>query len=600
MPSVAVLIPILTLPFWLFYFDVTPKVAALLLGTALACLLAPSNAGAIQALWRRSGGKRIAGLFGLLVLAVCLSTLFSVRPALSAGGSNWRCYGLITQLALLMFLLLAAAHLSAGLANVLRAVAVSGSAIALYAICQYFGIDPLLAPATYHIGEGEWTIVRPPGTIGHADYLGSYLVFVLFLGGSLWTREPDVRWRILGVANAALCAFAIVLSGTRSAILAAVCGCGMLAFRYRPSLKKTAAGLAIVLVAFAGFYYSPLGLKLRGRTRWYVEDSTGGARLRLWRDSLNMAAHRPAFGWGPETFGGSFPTYESQELARAYPDFYHESPHNIFVEALTDQGLLGLAALLAWTALASRSAWRLLTEGNTANVPLAAAWFAGLISLQFNAFVLTTAFFYFLVSMIVLLAKEAAAPTAPARGMWFAIAGLPLAGLFAIFAVRLCVADAAMASVRTRLEAGDVFGASSRYETVRRWEPRSGSSDAYYSRNMAAIVKRQRDVFHAVKAWQEAIQSGIRATAQAEDPQNAWYQLASVYAQVDNRKDAERCLRRSISVAPNWFKSHWLLAKLLAAAGRRPEALAEAAAAVGLDGGKHAEVTGTLRQLEAQ
>ena len=80
---------------------------------------------------------------------------------------------------------------------------------------------------------------------------------------------------------------------------------------------------------------------------WSGEDRMGGARLLLWRDSLRMAESRWAFGYGPETFSLEFPRHESIELARAYPDFYHESPHNIFLDALDSEGVVGLAALAA-------------------------------------------------------------------------------------------------------------------------------------------------------------------------------------------------------------------------------------------------------------
>lgn len=601
MPSVAVLIPILTLPFWLFYFDITPKIAALLAGAAIACLLAPANVTSIRNLWKTR--KLVVVTIALLAAALIVSTAFSTHRALSFGGSNWRGFGMVTQLALLVFTLLTAASIASGtlgVERILRAVALSGSAIALYAILQYLGWDPLLSPATYHIGEGEWTIVRPPGTVGHADYLGSYLVFVLFLGGSLWTRESHRTWRTVGIACAILSAFAIFLSGTRSAILAAICGAALLLYRFRPGWRQTAAGLAIALIALAGFYFSPLGLKLRGRTRWYIEDPAGGARLLLWRDSLHLALGRWPAGWGAETFGASFPHYESLELARAFPDFYHESPHNIFIDELTDQGLIGIAALLAWTGIAGRAAFRQLRTTKTA--PIGAALLGGLTSLQFNSFVVTTAFFFFLTCVLVLVAPEDV-DIQPRKRMpvaLAALAGVPLALLFSVFAVRMCVADATMSTVRKQMEAGNVLAASARYETVRRWEPRPGAFDAYYSKNMASIVRRQRAVYNAVKGWQEAIQSGIRATQLAEDPQNAAYSLASLYGQADNRKESEHYLRSAIADAPNWFKPHWVLARLLESSGRHEQALVEASAAVERDGGKHAEVAETLRQLQAK
>ncbi len=85
---------------------------------------------------------------------------------------------------------------------------------------------------------------------------------------------------------------------------------------------RTVAIAAAASLALIGFYLSPAGLLLRSRTRWFVEDPWGGARPLLWRDM------------DPKHSTASFPHYESVALARAYPDFAHESPHNIFLDAL--------------------------------------------------------------------------------------------------------------------------------------------------------------------------------------------------------------------------------------------------------------------------
>jgi hypothetical protein len=70
-PSLAVLIPILTLPFWLFYFDITPKVAMLLFGAAVAIVLvAVRQTTAVVAYARSRHGRTIAILLGLQCAAL--------------------------------------------------------------------------------------------------------------------------------------------------------------------------------------------------------------------------------------------------------------------------------------------------------------------------------------------------------------------------------------------------------------------------------------------------------------------------------------------------------------------------------------------------
>ena len=48
------------------------------------------------------------------------------------------------------------------------------------------------------------------------------------------------------------------------------------------------------------------------------------------------------------------PAWEA--LSQAYPDFYHESPHNILLDALTAQGVVGFLALAALIALGFHAA----------------------------------------------------------------------------------------------------------------------------------------------------------------------------------------------------------------------------------------------------
>src|SRR5581483_7556975 len=137
-------------------------------------------------------------------------------------------------------------------------------------------------------------------------------------------------------------------------------------------------------------YFAPVGQPFRARVQWSVKkDPQGGARLGLWRDSLGMAARRPAAGYGPEVFTGEFPRFESVRLAQAYPDFAHESPHNMFLDAFVAQGVPGLLALAALCALGFFTAFRLKQPG------FAGALAAGIVSQQFTAFIAPTAIIFF-------------------------------------------------------------------------------------------------------------------------------------------------------------------------------------------------------------
>ena len=594
-PLVIALVPLLITPGLLSYFDITPKIALLLLGLSLSLLYPRARISNLRALL----GTRMGRWFTIFLVAMCVSsavaTAFSTHPLLSLNGGNWRRYGLLGEAALLLFVLFSAGWLAADPANarrLLRACVAAGALASLYGIAQYFGWDPWLPPAAYQAGEGPFTIVRPPGTLGHADYFAAWLAAISFLALELYRLEQARGRRIAALAVCALAVFAILLSGTRSALLGLLAGSIVFAIQSRPRFNaRFLAALGMCAGALLLFVISPAGTKLRARVHWSSEDVWGGARLLLWRDSFRMAVHRPWAGYGPETFATEFPRFESAELARAYPDFYHESPHNMFLDQFTGRGAIGLALLLGLTALA-------LWAARQAKRPaLAAALVALLICQQFVVFILATALYFYLVIALLIVTPARSGPDHRASRWlipWSVAAGL----LFAAFAVRLLVADRLLALVDHRIEAGDPTAASRQYAEFLRWQPRGAGSDLGYSRAMTQLADHTRNFALRLQAAQQALDAAIRATRTAEDRQNAWYNLAMLLAIRGDAPGVERSLRNAIAWAPNWFKPHWALAQLLEAANRRAAALDQARRAVELDGGRDAEVSQTWKKLQ--
>src|SRR5439155_474921 len=212
-------------------------------------------------------------------------------------------------------------------------------------------------------------------------------------------------WKRAGALSAVLAAFAIVLSGTRAAIVAVLIGAAYIWFRGGRRISIRVAAVAVAAVALiALFYFSPEGQMLRSRTRWFTEDAWGGARLLLWRDSLKLAARHLPAGIGPETFSSEFPHVQSPALSRAYPEFYHESAHNILLDALTAQGVLGFVALAGFIALGVYQARKV--EGTLATM-LGACLVAGLVANQFMVFTVPTAlYFYLTIAMLTALPRK--------------------------------------------------------------------------------------------------------------------------------------------------------------------------------------------------
>jgi hypothetical protein len=594
-PLVAALVPLIITPGLLSYFDITPKIAVLLFGLSLSLLYPATNLSNLRTLLRTQAGRWFAGLIGLTWLAGGIATAFSTYPLLSFNGGNWRRYGFVVESAVLLFVLLAAAWLAAEKSNtrrLLRASIASGGCAALYGIAQYFGWDPWLPAKAYQAGEGPFTIVRPPGTLGHADYFAAWLVMVAFFALAL-TRLEKARWaRRAATGVSVLVIITLVLNGTRAALLGLLAGMIVLVILNRPRVGAMIVMIAAAAVALgAVFFFSSAGTKLRARVHWSTEDVWGGARPLLWRDSLRMALHRPLAGFGPETFATEFPRFKSAELARAYPDFYHESPHNIFLDALTTSGAAGLLLLLGLCGLAIRAAkWRARPE-------VAAGLVASLVCQQFVVFVVPTDL-YFLLLIALLVGETDHAVSERRRAGWLMPLSVAASLLFAGFAVRLLVADRALAVVNQRIESGDAVGAAREYLTVLRWEPSGAGADLNYSRAMAQLAARTPIFTTRLQATQQALEAAIRATRTAEDRQNAWYNLATLLAGQNDAAGVERSLQNAIAWSANWFKPHWALAQLLEATHRHGEALKEARLAWDLDGGRDPEVAETWKKLQ--
>jgi putative inorganic carbon (HCO3(-)) transporter len=595
--AILALLPLILAPGLLFYYDITPKIVVLLTGTAVGLLLV---------LHKIDARSRELRVFGMLLVAqgasLAASTAFSSDAALSFGGSMWRRFGLLTQVAMLLLAWLAAQYAAGDAGRVrhlLRAIVVAGIPAAAYGIFQYFGWDPLIDQGLYHIGGPPLTIVRPPGTLGYASYYATYLLSVIFGGAGLMLAEESRGWRLTGAAAGVLGALALTLTGTRAAILGLVAGLLFLTVWLKPRARAgvLAAGVAAVL-GLAGFYLSPAGQMLRSRTRWFFEDPLGGGRLMLWRDSLRMCALRWPLGFGPETFSIHFPRYQSQDLARAYPGFFQESPHNIFIDALAGQGVPGVAILIGLTAVGFYSIWKERHRMEAA--ALGAALVALLISQEFTSFTMPTAvYFYVTVALAAGLASELPGLPGGKGGTMRTVCCVLLPVIFIAYGVALAGTDAGLARVDRFIRAGKPGEAAAIYAKIRRWQPPGVRTDLWYSRAMAGASQRAQSGAEAIAAAQQALAAAVRASRNSDEPENAWLNLAVFYGRLNDPVHTEQSLRAAISCAPNWFKPHWLLAQVLRVAGRLQEARTEAMLAAELDGGKDPEVARTAKEIVA-
>jgi O-antigen ligase len=584
------MIALIIAPAFSFYFDTIPKLVVLLIGTALLLPLACS-------VTFRTRERKLASVWTLLLvltlLSLAVSTVLSANRGLSLFGTNWRRFGAITQATVLLFawlVTLTCAGIPERVRLILRAISICGAITAIYGIAQYFGWDPFLPKAAYHVGEGATTIVRPPGTLGYASYFATWLLMAIFLCAAQARMESSPRWRGFAFTVIPFAAFAMFLTGTRAAIVGL--GIGILVWLWMQKPKLGARAMLVATLALGGiaaFYYSPAGLQMRSRARWFAEDPWGGARGKLWRDSMRMALDRPAVGYGPEVFTAEFPLYESVALAEAYPDFSHESPHNIFLDSFVAQGVPGLLLMVCLCAIPFTS---------RRHVELSSAAAAGIASQQFTAFTLPTALLFF-VTLGLFVALETP-PFTERRRMPVTLLAAAVSIALIIVAVRFGLADHALQKAKGFLERSDLEAAESSYQQYERMRLPGGAADLWYSRALLDLAARSPNPKTRGEASLRSLAVAEKATQTSEDPFNAWYNAAVVFGLRNDGPHAAQCLRLAVAAHPKWFKPHWVLAQMLRLEGRLQSAEKEATLAVELDGRKHPEVAQTLREIQEQ
>lgn len=160
------------------------------------------------------------------------------------------------------------------------------------------------------------------------------------------------RERRLYIILAALTFFAIVLTTKRAHLLFSAAAMVCVYFFCKPSAmkKKTfkliAAGIVGAVALYAAYLYVPAVSEMMSRFTTVEEDSTMQSRFVLWELALEMFAERPVFGWGWRAY-----PYRYNEVlfaASGRADRYAVMPaHNVYIELLSELGIVGLAIYLA-------------------------------------------------------------------------------------------------------------------------------------------------------------------------------------------------------------------------------------------------------------
>jgi hypothetical protein len=332
---------------------------------------------------------------------------------------------------------------------------------------------------------------------------------------------------------------------------------------------------------------TPAGESFRTRLAQWTQDSAGGTRLMVWRESLPLIANHWLAGIGPEQFAGEFREHQSLRLSRAFPERFHEDPHNLMINAAVSQGVIGPILISGLIVLGLVCAFR---RGKALLVAIIVAL---TISEQFDPMTITNALYFYLpIALAVALPTPAARHTAaPGR---LAIAVQAAAALAIVSAVALyIIPDALLATAGRQLSRGDIAEARTSFHRAIRFP--FPADCLWFSRQMATAARSL-----GLPALIVAREASAEAERSGEQSFSALYQSASLAVIAGDLSTAEVKLRAAAKAQPWWYRVHAMLAQVLWLTSRNAEAEQEAALAIECAGSQEPKVRAALDSARAQ
>ncbi len=282
-------------------------------------------------------------------------------------------------------------------------ISISILIISILGLLQLAGMDLI----------GSTVKSRPGSTLGNRIFAAEYLAIGFpFLADYLYCKlkeyETENYYLIIVLGSILVFTVYILLLRTRTAyiIIAIVALVYMILFFFRNQgvriQKKIVLGVLGIIVILISFYLSESNIFKSDPSRnsfsktvnLIFDNEYNSLRLRYWRTSLDMFKEKPLTGIGTGMWFGNYMKYKqliwndgtlkynSFEINDKKIDFNPDiNPHNVYLEILSENGIMGLILFLTIFAFALSNLYKLL-KNNISYLP----YFLSIISFLIFAF----------------------------------------------------------------------------------------------------------------------------------------------------------------------------------------------------------------------
>lgn len=326
-------------------------------------------------------------LWSLGFLLICcylvysLATIFSINFSNSFFGNEYRMFGLIFITHAILFFFLTKQLLNLERCqSVFKILSIASVPICAYAILQYFQIDFSSYLTAFVVINNGSLIIRSFSTLGHPNYLATYLVMILPFSFYLFWINQQRRRRGGYLFVIAIQLLSLIFTMTRSAwfaITVALAFFVYVIFKFTKSRKILFFSIATIIifcVVAGGFGFKRLNQP--------IKDSTLSLRLTEWEYASRQIFKRPIFGFGPDNYQILSVQRPFSALEKKIDIGIADRSHNIVLDTAINIGLVGLIVYLLIWVKAIQLWWKNFKQLGNSRTPLC---FPKLCSVSDNA-----------------------------------------------------------------------------------------------------------------------------------------------------------------------------------------------------------------------
>jgi len=273
----------------------------------------------------------LAALILLYILVMVVSAINAYSVQVAFLGETFRRNGVLTYLALSIFLLSTAINARfTNLITALKFITLTGFLVGSYSIVQVLGYD--------------WNNWSDPNsiisTLGNTNFSGAVMAFfAIAVFGQFFINTLGVMYRLTLIPIFLILLFSIYATNARQALVILALGIGVIVNLW-VTLRNRVLGLVVSSIGLLIVIFSILGVLQKGPLQSFLYKDSITVRGFYWSAGFEMFKDHVLLGVGPDNYGAFFKQYREVGYPLKYGfNLTSSNAHNVYIQHLATSGI---------------------------------------------------------------------------------------------------------------------------------------------------------------------------------------------------------------------------------------------------------------------